>query len=106
MTIHALATGVLWKSPEQRTAKSGNPFTTATVRGKDGDATQWVKVLAFSETAQTELMRLCDGDAVSLQGSLSAEIYQPAGRDARISLTIFFDAILPLRRPKPAKGMT
>ena len=27
MTIHALATGVLWKSPEQRTAKSGNPFT-------------------------------------------------------------------------------
>jgi hypothetical protein len=42
MTIHALATGVLWKSPEQRTAKSGNPFTTATVRVKDGDATQWV----------------------------------------------------------------
>jgi hypothetical protein len=65
-----------------------------------------VKVLAFSETAQTELMRLCDGDAVSLQGSLSAEIYQPAGRDARISLTFFVDAILPLRRPKPAKGMT
>ena len=49
MTIHALATGVLWKSPEQRTAKSGNPFTTATVRVKDGDATKWVKVLAFSE---------------------------------------------------------
>jgi hypothetical protein len=40
---------------------------------------------------------------VSVQGSLSAEIYQPAGRDARISLAIFFDAILPLRRPKLAK---
>jgi hypothetical protein len=41
-----------------------------------------MKVLAFSETAQTELMRLCDGGSVSMQGSLSAEIYQPAGRDA------------------------
>ena len=89
MTIHALATGVLWKSPEQRTAKSGNPFTTATVRVKDGDATQWVKVLAFSETAQTELMRLCDGDAVSFAGqSLGGNL--PAGRQRRQNFSDVF----------------
>jgi hypothetical protein len=63
MTIHALATGPLWKAPEQRTAKNGNPFVTATIKVRGGDAAQWVKLLAFSETAQNELKRLCDGDA-------------------------------------------
>jgi hypothetical protein len=30
-------------------------------------------VLAFSDTAQAELLRLDDGDAVSVQGALRAE---------------------------------
>jgi hypothetical protein len=38
MTIHALATGPLWKAPEQRTAKNGNPFVTATIKVRGGAA--------------------------------------------------------------------
>ena len=42
----------------------------ATIRANDGDNAQWWKVLAFSETVQSELMRLTDGDALSMQGAL------------------------------------
>ena len=56
--IFALVTGVLFRAPEQRTSKAGKPFVTATIRAKDGEASQWWKVAAFSESAQAELMRL------------------------------------------------
>jgi single-stranded DNA-binding protein len=69
VTIHALISGVLWKDPEQRTSKStGKMFTTATIRIKDGDEVQWIKLLAFGTDTQAELIRLADGDAVSVSG--------------------------------------
>jgi hypothetical protein len=34
------------------------------------------------------------GDVVSVAGSLSAEIYQPPGRDARINIVLFADVVL------------
>ena len=58
MTAHVLVAGTLFRYPEQRTSKAGKPFVTATLRTKDGEASQWWKALAFSETAQAELMRL------------------------------------------------
>lgn len=60
MTARVLLSGTLFREPEQRTSKAGNPFVMATIRAKDGDASQWWKMLAFSETAQVELMRLTD----------------------------------------------
>jgi hypothetical protein len=60
MTAHVLVAGTLFREPEQRPSKAGKPFVTATIGAKDGDASQlWV--LAFSETARAELMRLTDG---------------------------------------------
>jgi hypothetical protein len=55
MTIHALTAGVLWKSPESRTSKTGKQFTSATLRVKDGDDMQFVKVLAFGTDQRDEL---------------------------------------------------
>jgi hypothetical protein len=37
---------------------------------RDGEAAQYWRVLAFSGTAQAELLRLADGDALSVQGGL------------------------------------
>jgi hypothetical protein len=48
-------------------------------------------VLAFSDTAQAELLRLDDGDAVSVQGALRAEAYSKDG-EARVGLTVIADA--------------
>jgi hypothetical protein len=71
MTAMALVTGTLFRPPEQRTSKAGKPFVAATIRVKDGDpstgsgqASQWWKVLAFSEGVQAELLSLQDGDTI------------------------------------------
>ena len=96
----ALATGSIFKPPEQRTSKTGKPFVAATIRTKDGDAFQWWRIVAFSDTAQAELMRLGDGDACSVQGNFKAELYRPDGGEAKLSLSIVADQVLALRQPK------
>ena len=99
MTAHALVTGTLFRAPEQRLSKAGKPYTTATIKVRDGDAAQFWRVTAFSDTAQTELLRLGDGDALSVQGALKAELYRPDGGEARLSLSLVADAVLALRQP-------
>ena len=71
-----------------------------------------VEVLAFSESEQAELMRLGDGDAVSMQGALRVETYVKDG-DTKVSLTCIADYVLALRQPArkqapemPADGQT
>jgi single-stranded DNA-binding protein len=104
MTAHVLVTGALFRAPEQRTSKAGKPFVTATIKAKDGDAAQWWKVLVFSDSAGAELLRLSDGDAVSVQGALRVETYDKGG-ETKIGLTCIADAVLPLRAaPKERKA--
>jgi single-stranded DNA-binding protein len=88
MMAHVLVTGALFKAPEQRTSKAGKPFVTATIKAKDGDSAQWWRVIAFSESAQAELMRLTDGDALSVQGGLKVEMYAKDGGEPKLSLSI------------------
>jgi single-stranded DNA-binding protein len=103
MSAHVLITGALFRPPEQRTSKAGKPFVTATIRVKDGDESQWWKVLAFSESSQAELMRLTDGDTISVQGTFKAELYDHGG-EKRLSLSIVADHVLALMQPsKPRK---
>ena len=102
MPSYALVTGNLFKTPETRTSKSGKPFVTATIKTQDGLATQWWQVAAFSEPAQAELMRLRDGEALSVQGPIKIEAYEKAG-ERKTSLSIVADSVLALRQPKRAK---
>jgi single-stranded DNA-binding protein len=96
---YALVSGQLFRAPEQRTSKAGKPFVTATIRAKDGEASQWWRVTAFSESAQAELMRLGEGDSCSVQGSFKAELYPPEGTPPKVSLSIVADHVLALRQP-------
>jgi single-stranded DNA-binding protein len=59
-------------------------------------------VLAFAETARAELMRLTDGDALSVQGALKAETYEKDGA-TRLSLSVVADHVLALRQPRRVK---
>jgi single-stranded DNA-binding protein len=103
MMAHVLISGTLFREAEQRTSKAGKPFATATVKAKDGETAQWWKVLAFSETVQAELMRLTDGDALSVQGVLKAELYEKDGA-TKLSLSVVADHVLALRQPpKPRR---
>ncbi len=104
MTTLALVVGTLFRAPEQKTSKAGRPFVTATIRTRDGDASTFWRVTAFSESAQAEVMRLGDGDGVSIQGPMRAELYRPGNGEPRVSLSIVADAVLALRQPeRPAK---
>jgi single-stranded DNA-binding protein len=97
--ITALVQGTLFRAPEQRTSKAGKPFVMATLRVKEGETSHFVRLVAFGNTAQTELMRLCDGDAISVQGPFKAETYVAADGSTKISLSILADAVLALRPP-------
>jgi single-stranded DNA-binding protein len=101
MSAHVIINGAIFRSPEQKISKSGKPFVVATIRAKDGETAQWWKVLTFSESAQAELLRLSDGDAVSAQGALRVETYERDGA-TKVSLTVMADQVLALRQsPKP-----
>ena len=104
MTAIALVAGTVFRTPERRTAKTGKPYVVATICVRDGDATQFWRVTIFSESAGDETLRLSDGDAVSVQGAMQAELYRPEGKEPRISLSIIADQVLPLRTSRKARG--
>jgi hypothetical protein len=60
--ILALISGTIFREVAQRTSKAGKPYVVTTIRIKDGDAWQFIRVTAFSETAQSELLQLSEGD--------------------------------------------
>jgi len=60
-------------------APCGKQFVAATIKVRDGEAAQFWRVLAFSDTVQSELLRLDDGDALAVQGVLRAEAYSKDG---------------------------
>ena len=99
MTTQALITGTLYRTPERKTSRNDRPFVQATVRCKDGDASTFWRIFAFSETAQEELLKLRDGDALAVSGSMRAELWAPEGKEPRVSLTLTADQVLALRQP-------
>ncbi|WP_036286916.1 single-stranded DNA-binding protein [Methylosinus sp. PW1] len=106
MTIYALVTGTMFRAPEEKASKGGKPFVVATIRVDSGnreDAAEWWRAVAFSETARVELLRLHDGDAVSVQGALQLELYESDG-ERRLSRKIIAYHVTALRQPKAATG--
>jgi single-stranded DNA-binding protein len=104
MSTYVLVSGSLFRAPEQRTSKAGKLYVTATIKAKDGDAFQFWRVTAFSESVQAELMRLTDGDALSVQGALKAETYEKNGA-TKLSLSVVADHVLAQRQPpKPREN--
>ena len=100
----ALISGSLTKNPEQKSSKSGNPYVVATIRTKDGQESQFWRIMAFSESVREELTRLRDGDALAVQGVMRAEVWTPEGGEPRINLSVIADAVLVARQPKKASA--
>jgi single-stranded DNA-binding protein len=97
MTTTVLVSGTLSHAPQWCTNARGR-FAAAKLKGKVGNRTQFWDVVAFSETAQVELMRLAEGDALSVHGALRAKPYK---QDAETELLfgVVAEEILPLRQP-------
>lgn len=84
--IEALVSGKLHGQATQKTARSGNPFTTAKVRVPAGDESIFCNVIAFSDSAQAALLALGDGDAVALAGTLKPGVWVDQRGQARPTL--------------------
>lgn len=84
--IEALVSGKLYGQATQKTARSGNPFTTAKVRVPAGDESIFCNVIAFNDPAQAALLALGDGDAVALAGTLKPGVWVDQRGQARPSL--------------------
>ena len=65
MSAFAMISGRLWRAPEARTTKTGQPFATATVREGERERAVWWSVIGFGEVG-ADLLRLEDGDSVSV----------------------------------------
>ena len=98
MTARALVTGTLFRAPERKVSRGGKPYVSATIRVREGDASQFWRVTIFSESAGEEMMSLQDGDAVSAQGAMCAELYRPDDGEPRLSLSLVADRVLALRQ--------
>lgn len=94
MSIAALVLGKLTGKPEQRTAKSGRPFTTAKLRTAAGDETVFVHVVCFSESTQAVLLALADGDSVAVAGDLTPQAWLDREGKARPSLDLVAHQVL------------
>ena len=101
--IDALIAGKLVGAPQQRTGASGKPFVTARVRvpTRDSDA-MFASVIAFSNTVQSALMALGDGDSVALSGELTPKTW-PDRQDYRAGGGAPWGAVRVPRHP-PARG--
>jgi single-stranded DNA-binding protein len=97
--IAALISGSLFRNPEERISKSGKQFVTGTIRVKDGDNSQFIRLTAFSDHTRDALSRLADGDALAVQGALKIEQYLSASGATKIGLSLVAEQILPLKQP-------
>jgi len=104
MSVQVLVTGSIFREPQERNSASGRSYVTTTVKaaGADNESSDFWSVLAFGDTAKSELMRLRVGEKVSLQGKPRLEIFEKDGK-ARISRTVFADGVLALRAPPREK---
>jgi hypothetical protein len=80
VTARVHVAGILSDGPVSRTLKGRGQCVAATLKAKDGNNTQLWHIIAFNETAQAELRRFTDGEAVAVRGALKAELYDRNGQ--------------------------
>lgn len=103
--MFALITGQLWRDPTARQSKAGKPFVTALIKSGTPAESLWVNVVVFNEPTQAELLRLHEGDALTVQGVGKVSVFEKNG-EHRASLEIVAAHVLALRQPAEAEKIT
>lgn len=103
--INALVQGTLHKEPVRHIAKNGAPFATAIVRTplRSGDS-MMVSAIAFDLAVVEGLMRLSAGDAVSLSGEFTPEVFKADSGEARPSGDLLVHGLLTAYMVKRKRG--
>jgi single-stranded DNA-binding protein len=98
-----LINGALFRDPVARMSKANKQFVTALIKAGTPTDTQWVNVVCFDALAQSELLRLKAGDAISVQGLARVSVFQDKAGEHRASIDVTAFHILALRQPKRKK---
>jgi hypothetical protein len=71
---------------------AGKPFSVANIRVGVGEEATWWSVTDFAEAAD-DLLELEAGDAISISGPFTSQVYAKDGVPPRVSFRIIFDCI-------------
>ena len=95
--IDGLVAGRLYGDCEQRTDKTGRPFTVVKLRASTAEGDMlFVNVIAFDAGVCDRLQSLCDGDSVTLAGSLTPRVWTDKQGAARPALDMVAHRLLAL----------
>ncbi|MBO0733674.1 MAG: single-stranded DNA-binding protein [Methylocapsa sp.] len=98
MPAKVVVSGTLYRMAERRALAPGKSCVTATLLAMDGEHARLWPIVAFSEAVQSELMRLAAGDALAVQGSLRAELYDKNG-ETQLSFGVIAEHAVGMRQP-------
>jgi single-stranded DNA-binding protein len=101
MSSYALPTGRIFGEILTKPTKNGGQVTFFKMKVTNGNATEFWSISTFSDTVREELSGLSDGDAISVVGALTTELFDWRG-EKRVSHKLTADRALALK-PKPAK---
>lgn len=81
--IEALTTGELISDPQERTARTGKSFWTATLRVPAGNESILIGLTTFSETAGSRLAQMHKGAKIAAVGTLEQYVWTGREGDER-----------------------
>jgi hypothetical protein len=99
MSARALIAGRLYKNPERKVSRAGRPYVAAVVMEGAGDSATWWRIASFNDVISDELVRLSDGDAISVSGTFSAQPYTKGG-ETRVGFSLVVDKIISARKAR------
>jgi single-stranded DNA-binding protein len=86
--IEAAFFGALGRDAEAKTSRNGKPYLRLNIRVGDGDAAQWVSVMAFDEQALAAADKMVKGTRVYVEGTLRLDEWTAADGTKRHSLNV------------------
>jgi len=99
MSILSLISGSLFRDPEKKVSRNDKPYVSATLKVGDKNAAFFVRLFVFGESAQQEMEGLRSGDAVSVVGNLTVELYE-----GKPSYSMAVNRALALKKEKKPKA--
>ena len=103
MSIECAFFGALGRDGERKTSKAGKEYLRLNIRVGDGDAAQWVSVLAFDPDAIAAAEKMVKSARVYVEGKLSIDEWTaPDGnKKTGISVMSFHCRLSQIGRNKP-----
>jgi single-stranded DNA-binding protein len=102
--IEAAFFGALGRDAEPKVSSGGKPYLRANVRVGDGEAAQWVSILAFDEKAIAAADNFVKGARVYVEGRLTLDKWSKDGAErVGLSCMSWHCRLAEIGRNKPKK---